>query len=525
MSEENLMMQQESNKYFVANINVPYFMFENEVNNSRLGAIFQEWKEISKLYWCYKYGAEFYPEGSNGDYVASTLKYKKSAMIINKEARFFFSNPPTFNINVDNEDEHEDEGTVIQRFLDRVFEKNNFNGKLLKALKDCFIGKRIAIVVNFNPDKGITISFLNSLSFIYDVDEDTGEITKFIGFYQMDDEPALMNQRWFRKIYEKKPDGVYVREEIFSGVGDLLENPMPETKIAFDYIPVTVVVNDGLTGDVRGESELAGLLEYETYYSKLANCDMDAERKSMNPIRYTVDASQQSTKNLSTSPGSYWDIQTDSEKVNENSIAKVGTLEAQMSYSDPLKTTLDRIENEMFEEVDVPNITSEQLAGVITSGKTIQALYWGLTVRCDEKMLAWRHSLRFVAQTIIDGAFLYPDCISRYTVDKNIPVVPFSIEVENNYPIPEDVKDEKESDMQEVELHIMSKKTYNKKWKTYSNKKADLELEQIKKEIELLENSMLAYGNSNFDNGGGSQQEEEELDEPVNEGDSNAGDN
>ena len=46
-----------------------------------------------------------------------------------------------------------------------------------------------------------------------------------------------------------------------------------------------------------------------------------------------------------------------------------------MHYSNPLKVTLDRIENEMFAELDVPNINSEQLAGVITSGKTIEALY------------------------------------------------------------------------------------------------------------------------------------------------------
>lgn len=524
MSEESIMMEQESKKIFVASVNVPYFMFDNEVDGTRLSNIFEEWREINRLYWCYKHGAEFHPEGSNGDYVASTLKYKKSAMIINKEARFFFSNPPTFNVNVDNEDEHEDEGTVIQRFLDRVLEKNNFNGKLLKALKDCFIGKRIAIVVNFNQEKGITISFLNSLSFIHNVDKDTGELTKFIGFYQMDETPELKKQRWFRKIYEKRPDGVYVREEIFSGVGDLLEVVMPETKISFDYIPVTVVINDGLTGNDMGESELEGLLKYETYYSKLANCDMDAERKSMNPIRYTVDASQSSTTKLSTSPGSFWDIQTDSEKVNENSIAKVGTLEAQMSYSDPLKTTLDRIENEMFEEVDVPNITSEQLAGVITSGKTIQALYWGLTVRCDEKMLAWRNSLVFVATTIIEGASLYPNCVSRYTVEKEIPVIPFSVNVENNYPIPEDVKDEKESDMQEVELQIMSRKTYNKKWKTYSDKKAELELKQIKKEKEMLEEAVFNYNNvaGNMEQQEG---EEESNNEPVNEEQDNAGDN
>ena len=36
--------------------------------------------------------------------------------------------------------------------------------------------------------------------------------------------------------------------------------------------------------------------------------------------------------------------------------------------------------------------------------------------------------------------------------------------VENNYPIPEDIKEEKELDIAEVEGNIMSRKYYMKKW-------------------------------------------------------------
>lgn len=496
MTEEEKMINQnieENQEYFSVYYNIPYYLMEEEISSTRVTDFKAEFGKIINLYKQYEFGAKFLTEGSNMDYVPSTLKYKKASMIINKEARFLFSNPPTFIINQDEVDgKNEKENAILQNFLDKVLEMNNFNSKLLKGLKDCFIGKRIAIVMNFNEESGISITFLNSLEFVYEMDSrENGGLKKFVTFYMMNDESELEKQRWFKKVYWKENNGVYISESIYDGLGIIREELIVKQKLLFDFIPVTIVFNDGLTGDIKGRSELQLLIEYEQYYSKLANSDMDSERKSMNPIRYTIDASEGSTSNLSTSPGSFWDLQTDLEKANDGNVAaKVGTLEAQMNYSSPLKVTLDRIENEMYAEVDVPNINSEQLAGVITSGKTIQALYWGLTVRCDEKMLAWGPSLKFVARTIITGALLYPNCAKKYISDK-IPGIDYDIVVENNYPIPEDVKEEKEMDIVEIEAKTMSRKAYLKKWRKLNDEEAEKELQQIKREYDLFENSVL----------------------------------
>ena len=473
---------------------IPSFLINN-VNELKYNGFETEFSQIRLLYYKFKKGCDFITEGSNQDYIPSSLRYKKAAMIIKKEARFCFSNPPTFNVNPDNvENKDTEENAIIQNFLEKVLEKNNYRDSVLKALKDCFIGKRIAILLNFNETDGITITFLTSLEFIYETEGNKiDRLTKFIAFYKINSSNELKDQRWFRKTYTKEKDGIYLIEEIFSGTGELIKKVTPKTKIKFDFIPATIVLNDGLTGDIRGESELQDLIDYEKYYSKLANADMDAERKSMNPIRWTIDASNDSTKMLSTSPGSYWDLQTDQDKPNENTSARVGTLEAQMNYSTPLKTTLDRIENEMYAEVDVPNINSEQLAGVITSGKTLKALYWGLVVRCNEKMLAWENSLRFMATTIIEGAKLFPDSIKQYTDVKKIPDIDYKIVVENNYPLPEDIQEEKTLDMAEVETKVMSRKAYLKKWRNLSDEKANEELQQIKLEQDLLDNAVISY--------------------------------
>lgn len=519
--EENLMMEQQDS-VFTAYHDIPYFLLDSEIGENRRAYLTQEMSRIAWLYKVYKEGSEFVTEGSNNDYEPSRLKFKKAAMIMNKEARFLFSNPPTFNVNRDDvSSKYAEQNAKVQNFLDKVLERNNFNGNLLKALKDCFIGKRIAIVLNVNDDDGITVTFLNSLEFVYDIDRGgDGKLTKFVSFYLVEDQERLADQRWFKKKYTLEDDGVYLVEEIWSGTEDLIETVTPRMKIRFDYIPVTIVFNDGLTGDDRGCSELEDLIGCEEYYSRLSNADFDALRKSMNPTRYTVDASQNSTKDLSTSPGSYWDIQSDDEKTEEK-VAKVGMLEAGMNYSGPLKTTLDRVENQMYNSVDVPNITSDQLAGVITSGKTIQALYWGLTVRCDEKMLAWGHSLKFIARAIIESAHLYPQYVDRYVDNKeSIPDIPINIVVENNYPIPEDTNEEKAVDLNEVEMKVRSKKSYIKKWQKLNDKDADLELDQIKREQDMFESSVAASYSGTV---GGNQNKNGDSDGEAEEGKGDAG--
>jgi len=489
-------IEDEQEKVFYAYPKIPYFLLEEDFDKVVSDNFKNEFEQIMRYYQIYQLGADFATEGSNGDYTPSKLRYKKSRLILNKEARFFVANSPSFNVNVDDvTGKYAKENAIIQDYLDKVLELTNFHGKLMKGVKDCFIGKRIAITVNFNEQEGISITFFKSIEFVYSFGKDE-KLDNFTAYYEMTGSDSLSEQKWFRKHYEKNKDGVFLSEEIYDGAGSKVEVVTKKTKILLDFIPAVVIFNDGLTGDIRGESELLDLMFSESYYSKLANSDMDSERKNMHPIRFSIDASKESTKNLSTSPGSYWDLQTDDDKGTDTSFsAKVGVLEASMNYSAPLKVTLDRLENEMFSALDVPNITSEQLAGVITSGKTIQALYWGLTVRCDEKMLAWEGALRTIAYAIIEGGKLYSNCIEQYT-EEEIPEIPYDVKVENNYPIPEDVKEEKELDIQEVDAKIMSRKAYLKKWRNLSDLQATSELEQIKLESEMLDNTYLNYTTS-----------------------------
>ena len=493
MLSEEQKMQQQQNIVVTTWDNVPYGVIADDIDGAVKDSYFQEIDEINRLYKIYENGVSFLTEGSGGDYVPSSLRYKKAASILNKEVRFLFSKTPDFNINADDVNSGKTKkNSVLQDLVKKVLKKSNFSDSLLKACKDCFIGKRIAIVVNFNEETGIRVSFLNSLSFLYETDlEDVNKITKFVFFFNTVNTLNRNEQRYFKKTYVLENEVCWIKEEIFNGLGELIETVTELRETNLNFIPCCVVRNDGLTGELNGTSELGYLVGYEGEYSRLANADIDAERKSMNPIRYTIDVSEESTRNLSSGPGSYWDLQSDDTK-SENKEAKVGLIESNMAYSSALKTTLDRLENTMYSEVDVPNINSEKLQGVITSGKTISALYWGLSVRCDEKMLAWSTGLEFVARAIIEGAKQYPSIAKAY-VEEKIPDIVYEVEVVNNYALPEDEQEEKDMDISEVTAQVMSRKSYLKKWRQMSDEDAEEELMQIKREQQLFEDSDFGY--------------------------------
>lgn len=471
--------------------NIPYSVFATEIAGSLKNDFNNEMNEIMGFYEVYEKGAEFSTEGTGGDYVASSIKYKKIRDLIDKESRFLFSIPPTFTVNQNvsgMSDKEKAANTQLNLFLTDVLNKTKFNSNLVRAAKDCFIAKRIACVLNFD-DSGISVSFLNATEFLYKFDGDV--LQKIVAIFILQDSSNKADQIIKKKVYEMGEDGYcYVEEALYSGTGELKEEGRLErTKTLFTRIPAVIILNDGLTNNDRGESDVKSLLEYESGYSKLANADIDSERKSMNPIRYTVDASVSSTKGLSSSPGSFWDIQSD-QTGSDPHTASVGMLEAGMNYSSALKTTLDRLENTMYSQLEIPNVNSEKLSGVITSGKTLKALYWSLIVRCNEKMLVWGTALSMIGELILEGALLYPNSAKAMS-ETTVPSIPYRVYVENNYPLPEDESEEKTMDLAEVAAQTMSRKAYMKKWRNLTDEEIESELKQMAMERQMLEDSAM----------------------------------
>lgn len=494
-------------------LSIPSSLIKTELEGLYGTNVLQDMRNIIQLYSVYEDGAEYAVEASK-DYVPSSLRVKKAKSLLNKEVRFLFAKTPDFYVDTpvtDNRDENKrnkDASNVYKQLIDTVLGKNGFSAALLKACKDCFIGKRVALMFNIDEATGIQISFSPSLEFVYDVDPNNANIlSKIVVFFNLNTEKAKRDQRIYKKKFWMENGFAHYSEAVYDGMGNPVEVKHENTTTRFPFIPAWVIVNDGLTGDLLGTSEIEDLQDFESYYSKMSSADLDAERKGMNPIRWTIDADPGSTKNLSIGPGAYWDLASDQNQAQDKQ-AQVGVLDSPMSYSEALSTTLNRIKNDMHEQVSVPNVSPDALKGVVSSGKTLKAIYWDLIVRCDEKMLAWRPALEFLAECIIEGVRLYPKA-GQFYIDEPLPDTPYEIRVDNQYSLPEDEAEEKQIDLAEVTALTMSKKAYMKKWRGLTDDEADEELRQIALERQLLEDSYSAPPGQETEPGAEGDEEEE----------------
>lgn len=484
---------------------VKEFAFTQSLIQQELHGIFgsetlRDMKEILALYNIYEEGAEFDIDSGSGDYIPADHRFKIIRSIIDKEARFLFSQPPVITLEDTGGQQRDEDGKIVNRLesnqslVESVLTGNHFNSKLVRAAKDCLVGRRIALAVDFS-EKGIDISFMPSLEFIYETDpNDVDVITKFIRFYSTVVNDDQEQQRIYKKKWEINEDGYCViTEGLYNGKGVLVEEIMPETVTPMVSIPCWVITNGGLIGDPFGRSDVEELIEDEAWYSKLSSKDFDSLRKGTDQIVWTMDVNPKSTANLSRAAGSYWDLSSD--PLEDSRTGQVGVLDNSMAYSSALDTTLNRIRANMYSQLDVPDTTSEALTGIISSGKTMKAIYWGLMVRCDEKLLDWIPALQSMITCIIEGSKIYPESRKVY-IDEEL-VEGYTVKIENSYPILEDESEEKSTDMAEVQTQVMSRKAYMIKWRGMSEEDVDDELRQIAYEQNLLDQDNYMMANDN----------------------------
>ena len=200
----------------------------------------------------------------------------------------------------------------------------------------------------------------------------------------------------------------------------------------------------------------------------------------MNRIIYGVDVDPKASEKFKLKPGAYWDVATDI--TADGKQAQINTIATDFGYDARMENTLNRVKSDMHEVLNIPMINNADMVGMMTSGKTMKALYWQLITRCEEKMKSWKPALEWMIAAILE-------MVEVYNIEKLPQLKEFEVEVENQYPLQEDEDTEKTLDMQQVNTQVMSRKTYIKKWQTTTDEVAEEELKQIQLEKQMLEDS------------------------------------
>ncbi len=409
--------------------------------------------QIIRLYEFYEGGGQNWHTAEGLDYAPSKLVTNLCKKLIKREARFMFGRTPEIRVR---DAESGEINRDLQRCLDRVLESNSFPERLLKGMRDCLIGKRVALKLSGGIGEETVVTVRPSLEFVYETEENDSErLKKIIFFYQTVDSPNRRDQRIWKQKYEMAGGRCYLTEGLYDGAGRLIEGG--ETRnTGLSFIPCRVIINDGLTGDMLGESDVEEIMDSQMAYNRLKSDDLDALKFNMFPQRVAVDADGSSLENMCIAPGALIDLVTEPARGDDGVQAKLDVLESKFGYDTRFEHTLNRIKEDMHELLGVPNLSLEQLQGLAQSGRSMKALYWELIERSEERWTVWEPALKWMVKAILE--------MERVYGEEELPDVAISIHIEHLYPIIEDEESERELDLREVEAGVRSAESYAEKW-------------------------------------------------------------
>lgn len=454
-------------------------IIENELGGLYGSSVLKDMDNIIKMYEFYEGDGQVWATPNGLDYKPTKNITNYVKKLIKEEARFMFSIMPEFNIKAkDNKDTEKAE--ELQVIFDKILEDSNFKDKLIKGGRDCFIGKRVALKIAANKEN-VKLIFRPSLEFIYDTDpEDVDKLNKIVFFYGLNDEEDKTAQRIWKQTYYMDNGTCRLDEAIYNGYGTKLDTRKDNEDLKIDFIPAVVIINDGLTGDLIGESDVKEIMDNQGQYNSLKSDDNDALRFNMFPERVFKNASAETIKKVKVSPGGIIDLQGE----GLDSDPDYKRAEANFGYDTKLENTINRAKNDMFDLLNIPNVSLEQLKGLMQSGKSMEALYWQLISRCNEKWAVWEPNLKYIVRRVLELYKAFVDSSINLDFD-------YEINIKLRYALPEDDQTEKENDLLEVTSQVKSKLSYIKKWRGLDDKEAQEELEQIAAEQKLFQDAFM----------------------------------
>ena len=444
----------------------PMQMLTAELNGLYGSAVLEDIGKTIRLYEFYDGKGQDWPVPSGLDYKPAKKRVNLVKKLIKREAGFMFGRTPEINLR-SNHVGSEDLARA-QEILNDVLEQSRFKSKLIQAARDCFIGKRVAVKLSGAFGKAPKITFRPSFEFVYSTaDDDCDRLEKIIFFYQINNEAQRNRQRIWKQKYFMRGGRCFLNEGVYNGFGQLLEGGN-DLDTGLDFIPCYVIINEGLTGDLMGESDVAELIDLQNAYNHLISDDADALKFNMFPQTVATDAKAESLEYLRLSPGALVDLQTDPAVMGDGPSrqAKLEKLESGFGYSDRFEAAVNRTKNDMYDLMSVPHVSLEQLKGLMQSGKSMRALYWELISRCEEKWASWEPALQWLAEAVLKMEAVY--------MNVDIPDGIYS-QIEHLYPILEDDFTEMANDRQEVTAGLRSRINYMKKWGVAPDAQAELD--------------------------------------------------
>lgn len=430
--------------------------------------------------------------------------------LINKQGRFMTSVPPTLVLSTYRDGVDREIIDTKRGVIEKILKDTRFWNKLSKAFLDTTIGKRVLLCALTDVDKKGNLTgkmkfrFYTMPEFTYEYDPNDIDVLKKVEIAYQDKSTVgklAKEQRWHKWIYEMndKTNTCWATYKVVDGTNTTAfmtinkdsEGTRQEivplegswnTKLK--QLPCRVILNDGLTGDVRGHSDIKDLIDMANDYNKTNSDYRDALKFKMFEQPVFTDCSSKSIKNIKIAPNTVIDLKSDptlGDGTGSSSTAKYGMLSSSFSFQAAADSYLTQLKKDMYELMEQP--LPESLINV-PSAKAMKMIYYDLITRCEEKWRVWDDVLNWIVEMIEVYVSL-----GIYSDMENIESVKTETTTawRHNYPLPDDDEANKTIAMQEVSTNVRSHKSYIEE---YGNSEdAQAEFDRIIEETEIIANS------------------------------------
>ncbi|WP_045905657.1 phage portal protein [Clostridium botulinum] len=402
-----------------------------------------------------------WPVDDNVDYKPTQDIRNKVKPLLKKQARWMFGKKPTLIFKADDLKDKE-QCEELRKFIEDVFENNNFWNNTRKAFLEATIKKRVLLRAEANPGEPIVIKYESIENFYYK--EKNGKLLKAIFFeedemnvYKEDKDKLYYLHTYYYKVDEDtKALQAWYRKETYKNT-DLQKELIIDQNTGFSTIPCWLIRNGGELNNTFGESDITDLRDAQNQYNRRNSDFADALRFQMFGSESIIDGNEDDVNRLTIAPNAVHAIKTRDEALAEGKQATIQRQEYNIGSSSALDSYLDRADSDMKETLDMPKISD---LNNIPSAKAMVYLYNDLIARCEEKFNDWEKPLLSLMNFIIEvGSVCYPGIFNKAWIQMKYTKI-----IKQNYPIPNDEDEKKTLAMKEVEAYVRSRKSYIKEY-------------------------------------------------------------
>lgn len=467
-----------------------------------------ERKRVFKDYYFYKgksidlekakdnialYGQNW-PVDDNVDYKPTQDIRNKVKPLLKKQARWMFGKKPTLIFKADDLKDKE-QCEELRKFIEDVFENNNFWNNTRKAFLETTIKKRVLLRIEANPNSPIVIKYESIENFYYK--EKNGKLLKAVFFeedemnvYKEEDKDKLyyLHTYYYKVDEATKVLQAWYRKETYKNT-DLIETTEYDT--GFSTIPCWLIRNGGELNNTFGESDVTDLVDAQNQYNRRNSDFADALRFQLFGSEAIIDGNEDDVNKLTIAPNAVHAIKTRDELTESGKQASIQRQEYNIGNSAAMDSYLNRADSDMNQTLDMPKISD---LNNIPSAKAMIYLYNDLIARCEEKFNDWERPLLSLMNFIIEvGSVCYPGVFNKSWLNINYTKI-----IKQNYPIPNDIDEKKTLAMAEVQADVRSRKSYIKEFSDEEDSKKAFD--EILEEKVQITNAETDQFNKSLDN-------------------------